>query len=52
MGLSMARNLQRAGYRLTVFTRTRSRAQPLIDSGAEWASSPEEAARQALALLY
>ncbi|HEY0008978.1 MAG TPA: NAD(P)-dependent oxidoreductase [Tepidisphaeraceae bacterium] len=44
MGLPMARRLLAAGVALTVHTRTRSRAQPLIESGAIWADSPAEAA--------
>jgi len=45
MGLSMCRHLLEAGYRTTVYSRTRSRADSLLASGAEWADSPREVAR-------
>ena len=41
MGLSMCGHLMNAGYRLTVHSRTRTRAQPLLDRGADWAESPQ-----------
>ena len=44
MGLSMCRNLMKAGYQATIFSRTRSKAQPLLDEGASWADSPAEVA--------
>ncbi|QTX33747.1 NAD(P)-dependent oxidoreductase [Aminithiophilus ramosus] len=44
MGLSMARNLMRAGYGLTVHNRTEHRARPLLDEGASWAPTPSDAA--------
>jgi 3-hydroxyisobutyrate dehydrogenase len=44
MGVSMAGHLINAGHKLTVHTRTRSKAQPLVDRGARWAESPAEAA--------
>jgi len=44
MGASMAGHLLRAGYELTVTTRTRERARTLLDQGAAWADSPAEAA--------
>ena len=37
MGLSMASHLQEAGYPLTVYNRTKSKAAPLLDKGAQWA---------------
>ena len=39
MGRSMAANLASAGYALHVHNRTRSRAQDLIDAGAQWHDS-------------
>jgi 3-hydroxyisobutyrate dehydrogenase len=45
MGSSMAGHLLRAGHAVRVHSRTRSKAQPLLDAGAEWAESPAEAAR-------
>ncbi|TKY60828.1 3-hydroxyisobutyrate dehydrogenase 1 [Spatholobus suberectus] len=40
MGQSMCAHLIRAGYTLTVFNRTPSKAQPLVDLGAHFAPSP------------
>src|SRR5437867_3005137 len=47
MGRPMAENLIRAGHPLTVFNRTRARADALIDMGARRADSPAAAARAA-----
>lgn len=44
MGASMASHLLAAGHRLRVFTRSKSRAQALLDRGARWTRSPAEAA--------
>lgn len=44
MGKSMAGHLLSAGHDLTVYNRTRSKAQELLDAGAAWADSPGEAA--------
>jgi 3-hydroxyisobutyrate dehydrogenase-like beta-hydroxyacid dehydrogenase len=46
MGSQMAANLQKHGYDLVVFNRTRSKAQPLLDQGAIFAESPAELAPQ------
>lgn len=40
MGSSMCGHVLRAGYPVTVFTRTRSRAEALVAAGAVWADSP------------
>jgi len=40
MGLPMCEHLLRAGFALTVYTRTSSKAQRLLDQGALWAKSP------------
>ncbi len=45
MGTPMARRLLQAGHRLTVFNRTREKAEPLIAEGATWADSPRAVAR-------
>ena len=47
MGQPMALNLIKAGFKLTVFNRARSKAAPLEQAGARLASSPAEAARDA-----
>ena len=44
MGNAMAHRVLRAGYPLKVHTRTKSKAQSLIDSGAIWADTPADAA--------
>lgn len=36
MGKSMAANLQKAGYNVAIFTRTKAKAQDLLDNGAVW----------------
>jgi 3-hydroxyisobutyrate dehydrogenase/glyoxylate/succinic semialdehyde reductase len=46
MGSRMAANLQKQGYDLVVFNRTRSKAQPLLDQGATFAESPAKLALQ------
>jgi 3-hydroxyisobutyrate dehydrogenase-like beta-hydroxyacid dehydrogenase len=45
MGSGMARNLLRAGHTVTVYNRTRSKADPLAAAGARVADSPAEAVR-------
>ncbi|HEY2104244.1 MAG TPA: NAD(P)-dependent oxidoreductase [Candidatus Binataceae bacterium] len=47
MGAPMARRLLRAGHRVTVFNRTRAKAQALAGDGAAVADSPTEAVRGA-----
>ncbi|HXE80541.1 MAG TPA: NAD(P)-dependent oxidoreductase [Vicinamibacterales bacterium] len=47
MGLPMCGHLLAAGARVTVFNRTKSRAEPLLARGAVWADSPADAARDA-----
>ncbi|KNA03255.1 hypothetical protein SOVF_210960 [Spinacia oleracea] len=46
MGRSMCAHILKAGYKLTVFNRTISKAQPLLDQGAHLATSPAEVAAQ------
>ncbi len=40
MGLSMCGHVLDAGYPVTVHNRTRSRAAPLLEKGADWADTP------------
>ena len=47
MGEPMAGHLLKAGYPLTVHTRSKSKAEELIARGARWAGSPAVAAREA-----
>jgi 3-hydroxyisobutyrate dehydrogenase-like beta-hydroxyacid dehydrogenase len=51
MGSPMARNLLRAGHKLTIFNRTREKADALAAEGARVADSPAEAARGSEAVL-
>lgn len=43
----MAANLLKAGCRVVVHNRTKSRAQPLLEQGALWADTPAQAAEKA-----
>ncbi len=47
MGQPMALNLIKAGYKLTVYNRTASKAEPLKTAGATVASTPAEAVKNA-----
>jgi 3-hydroxyisobutyrate dehydrogenase-like beta-hydroxyacid dehydrogenase len=47
MGSGFARNIQNAGFRLTVFNRTTEKMKPLVEAGATAASTPREAAAAA-----
>ncbi|MFC4025366.1 NAD(P)-dependent oxidoreductase [Oceanobacillus longus] len=44
MGKSMAGNLMNAGYAVNVYTRTKDKAQDLIDNGAKWIDTVAELA--------
>jgi len=44
MGSSMCGHLLEAGYPVTIFSRTRARADALLERGAEWAETPAEVA--------
>jgi len=47
MGASICRRLLCNGYAITVFNRTRSKAESLLEAGARWAGSPQAAAADA-----
>ncbi|SIT68431.1 NAD(P)-dependent oxidoreductase [Edaphobacillus lindanitolerans] len=51
MGTSIVRHFLRAGHEVTVYTRTKSKAEQLIGEGAHWAASPAEAAAAAEAVM-
>ena len=51
MGSRMVANLQKHGYDLVMFNRTRAKAQPLLDKGATFAESPAKVAEQVDILL-
>ena len=44
MGSSVVRRLLAAGHTVTVWNRTREKAEPLLAAGAQWADSPREVA--------
>jgi 3-hydroxyisobutyrate dehydrogenase len=44
MGHSMCRHLMNAGFKTTIFSRTKSKADDLIAAGAVWADSPRQVA--------
>lgn len=47
MGATIAGHLMDAGYDLTVYNRTRQKAEPLLARGARWAATVQEAAQDA-----
>lgn len=51
MGSGMARNLLHAGHELTVWNRSRDKAEPLAKEGARVAESPVEACRECEAAI-
>jgi 3-hydroxyisobutyrate dehydrogenase-like beta-hydroxyacid dehydrogenase len=46
MGSSIVRRLLDAGHTVTVWNRTREKAEPLLDAGARWADSPRAVAER------
>lgn len=51
MGASMCGHLLQAGYPVTVYSRTRAKAQPLLERGASWADSPRAVAEQSTVIV-
>ena len=51
MGISMAGHLLKARHQLTVYSRTKAKAQPLLDAGAVWADSPRAVAQKSQAVF-
>jgi len=47
MGAPIAGHIMDAGYDVTVYNRTRSKAEDLLARGAHWADSPAKAAKDA-----
>jgi 3-hydroxyisobutyrate dehydrogenase len=47
MGASMCGHLVRAGFRTTVFNRTKAKAEGLLAAGAEWAETAQAVAQRA-----
>lgn len=46
MGSSMCGHLIDAGFQATVYSRTKDKARPLLEKGANWADTPREVAEQ------
>jgi 3-hydroxyisobutyrate dehydrogenase-like beta-hydroxyacid dehydrogenase len=46
MGSAITRRLLEAGHTVTVWNRTREKAEPLLEAGARWADSPREVAER------
>ena len=46
MGSSMCGHILTAGYRVTLHSRTKAKAQPLVDLGATWVENPRTVAAQ------
>src|SRR3954451_5769252 len=46
MGGHMVGHLMKKGFHATVYTRSKSKAQPLLDQGAAWAETPKAVAQQ------
>jgi len=46
MGSSMCGHLVSKGFAMTVYNRSRAKAQPLVERGAAWANSPRMVAQQ------
>lgn len=46
MGRWMCQHLMDKGYKATVYNRSKEKAQPLLDAGAQWAASPKAVAEQ------
>jgi 3-hydroxyisobutyrate dehydrogenase len=44
MGQSMCSHLMAKGFSMTVYNRSKSKAQPLVDRGAAWGDTPEQVA--------
>ena len=47
MGKSMAMNLQKAGFSVAIYTRTKAKVADLIESGMQWFDTPAQLAQNA-----
>ena len=47
MGRWMCQHLMTKGYRATVYNRSKDKAGPLMQAGAEWADNPQKVAERA-----
>ncbi len=51
MGRWMCQHLMTKGYRATVYNRTKDKAGPLLEAGAEWADTPQKVAERSDAVF-
>ena len=51
MGAGIARRLAEAGHAVSVWNRTRAKAEPLLEAGMEWAETPRALAQSSDALF-
>lgn len=51
MGAAMCGHVLRGGHRVVVHTRTRSKAQELLDAGARWVDDPQAVARECAVII-
>jgi 3-hydroxyisobutyrate dehydrogenase len=51
MGRSMAVHLHKAGYQVLVYSRTREKAEEVLNAGAEWVASVPELAQKAQVMI-
>lgn len=51
MGREMSRRLLEGGYSLTVWNRTKEKANPLLAAGAKWVESPKDVAKFSEAVI-
>lgn len=51
MGKSMVRNLMKAGYSLTIYSRTKAKCEDVIAEGAVWADTVADCVRDAEAVF-
>ena len=47
MGAPMCGHLMKAGYKAVIYTRTKEKAETLLENGAQWADSPAQVAERA-----
>lgn len=51
MGKSMARNLMKAGYPVSIYSRTKSKCEDILSEGAEWQDTPRTIAENTNVLI-
>lgn len=51
MGISMAGHILDAGYEVSVYTRTKQKAEPLLSKGCTWSNTPQELAQNCQVII-